>query len=139
MLGFAVLRELAVAERTGGGLKRKALLRRLPVQVAILEDLLAELRRAQFVEKTANDRWLLARDPSMASLQDLLVALDVGLRGAGGAVPGHPAHEQRVEGLLKMAEDGQREALAVSLSELCAEEKEPPAEPVRLDTRAGGT
>ncbi len=138
MLGFAVLRELSLAARSGGGLKRKALLRRLPVQVAILEDLLARLRRARFVEKTANDRWLLTRDPSVATLQDLLSALDVGLRGAEGTVPGHPSHEQRVEALLKSAEDGQREVLAIPLADLFAEDKPLPAEPVRLDQRAGG-
>ncbi len=138
MLGFAVLRELAVTARSGGGLKRKALLRRLPVQVAILEDLLAQLRQAQFVERTASDRWLLARDPSNATLQDLLTALEVGLRGAGGAVSGHPAHEQRVESLLKAAEDGQRKALGIALADLFAEPEESPAEPVRLDQRAGG-
>ncbi len=140
MLGFAVLRELAVSARTGGGLKRKALLRKLPVQVVILEDMLSQLREARFVEKTANDRWMLARDPSSATLQDLLIALDVGLLGAGGAVPGHPAHEQRVEALLKAAEDGQWQALDVRLADLFADVdvEEPSAEPVRLDQRAGG-
>ena len=138
MFGFAVLRELSFAARSGGGLKRKALLRRLPVQVAILEDLLTRLRRARFVERTANDRWLLSRDPSTATLHDLLTALEVGLRGAGGAVSGHPANERRVEDLLKAAEDGQREALDIPLAELFAEQDEPPAEPVRIDQRAGG-
>ncbi len=138
MLGFAVLRELALASKTGGGLKRKALLRQLPVQVVILEDLLAQLRQARFVEKTANDRWLLARDPTTATLQDLLTALQIGLRGAEGAVAGHPSHEQRVENLLKAAEDGQHSVLDVPLSELFVEEQEPAAKPVRLDQRAGG-
>ena len=138
MFGFAVLRELAVAARSGSGLKRKVLLRRLPVQVAMLEDMLLRLRRSQFVERTANDRWLLSRDPSTATLHDLLSALGIGLRGAGGAVPGHPAHERRVESLLKAAEDGQRQALDIPLADLFAEEDEPPAEPVRLDQRAGG-
>lgn len=138
MLGFAVLRELAVAARSGGGLKPKVLLRRLPVQAAILENMLSRLRGSHFIERTANDRWLLSRDPSFATLHDLLTALKIGLRGAGGAVPGHPAHERRVESLLKAAEDGQRQALDIPLAELFAEEDEPPAEPVRLDQRAGG-
>ncbi len=138
MLGFAVLRELAVAARGGSGLKRKVLLRRLPVQVAILEDMLSRLRQAQFVERTANDRWMLSRDPSSATLHDLLSALEIGLRGAGGAVPGHPAHERRVEELLKAAEDGQRQTLDISLADLFVGEDVPPAEPVRLDQRTSG-
>lgn len=138
MFGFAVLRELSIAARSGVGLKRRKLLRRLPVQVAILEDMLARLREAKFVERTANDRWLLSRDPSSATLHDLLTALEVGLRGAEGAVSGHPAHERRVETLLKAAEDGQQQALDIPLADLFAEEDEPPAEPVRLDQRAGG-
>ncbi len=138
MFGFAVLRELSFAARSGGGLKRRALLRRLPVQVAILEDMLTRLREAKFVERTANDRWLLSRDPSTATLHDLLTALGVGLRGAGGAVSGHPANERRVEDLLKAAEDGQHKALDIALADLFAEEDEPPAEPVRIDQRAGG-
>lgn len=138
MLGFAIMRELSVASRSGVGLKRRALLRRLPVQVAILEDMLARLRHAQFVERTANDRWLLSRDPSSATLHDLLSALEIGLRGAGGAVPGHPAHERRVEELLKAAEDGQRQALDVPLAELFVEADEPPVKPVRIDQRSGG-
>lgn len=137
MFGFAMLRELSLAARSGGGLKRRALLRRLPVQAAILEDMLTRLREAKFVERTANDRWLLSRDPSTATLHDLLTALGVGLRGAGGAVSGHPANERRVEDLLKAAEDGQQQALDIPLADLFAEQDEQPAEPVRIDQRAG--
>ena len=52
-------------------------------------------------------------------------------------VPGLRAHERRVESLLKAAEQGQKKALDVPLSDLFVENGEAPAAPVRLDKRAG--
>ena len=138
ILGFAVVRQLAGAARLGVGMKRKTLLRRLPVASAMLEDMLGRLKDARFVERAANDAWLLSRDPSAATLHDLVVALGAGLRGTRVAATDRPAHERRVAELLRAAEEGQKTALNVALAELIADPDDRPASPVRLNRRGAG-
>ncbi|MEE8271001.1 MAG: YihY family inner membrane protein [Alphaproteobacteria bacterium] len=138
-LAFAVLRELAAANRLGVAMKRKTLLRHVPVSGSMLEGILDKLRRGRFVERTASDRWLVSRDLTEATLYDLMQALRIGLRGTVDGIKGLDAPWcRRLDDLLHLADRRQQEVLAVTLDALVAEPDDSAAEPVPLDTRAAG-
>jgi len=112
----AVLAELALAARAGGGaVTRSRLLRRTRIGDAALDRLLGELRQTKFVEHAAAGAWLLARDLSRATLAELIDALGLGI-GDDMARAGEPG--SRLGAALADARGRSRQPLSLSLAEL---------------------
>ena len=82
-LALALLYRLRNAARSGTMLKETALTRGLPAGLDQLASVLDALRRHGFTGRSGG-RWFLARDLTAASLQDLLVALDLALEPGEG-------------------------------------------------------
>lgn len=87
-IAMAILAELHAAARLGIGLTRGTLASHVPVGSATLDGMLHQLRRARFVERSASDTWLLARDLSVATTLDLMRGLGMGIRGPIGGIAG---------------------------------------------------
>lgn len=81
-LALAVLDELSLAAKQGGGLRRRDLVARLPFPAAQVEGMLERLRDADWVAHTTRETWVVARDLAEASLADLMTALRLGTHGA---------------------------------------------------------
>ncbi len=82
-LALALLQRLRSAARAGTVLKETALTRGLPAGLDELSTVMLALRRHGFVSR-ANGRWLLSRDLTAASLEDLLRALKLDLSPGEG-------------------------------------------------------
>lgn len=77
-LALSLLVRLRSATREGRVLREKALARGLPATLEELDHVLRALRRARFVARTGG-RWLLSRDLSTVTLDDLVRALGLSL------------------------------------------------------------
>ena len=77
---LALLRDLQGAP--SGGEKLDALSRELNAEIGKLTYVMDILRGARFVVRSDNNRWVLARDLSAATLNDLVNALNIGLSDA---------------------------------------------------------
>lgn len=82
-LALALLYRLRNAARSGSMLKETALTRGLPAGLDQLASVLEALKQHGFAGRSGG-RWFLARDLTAASLQDLLVALDLALEPGEG-------------------------------------------------------
>lgn len=87
-IAMAILAELHAASKLGVGLSRSSLANHLPVGSATLDGMLHQLRRARFVERSAADTWLLARDLTSVTVLDLMRGLGMGIRGPVGGIAG---------------------------------------------------
>lgn len=82
-LALALLYRLRNAARSGSVLKETALTRGLPADLEQLSSVLQALKNSGFVSRSGG-RFLLARDLTSASLEDLLRALDLDLNPGDG-------------------------------------------------------
>jgi len=82
-LALALLYRLRNAARSGSMLKETALTRGLPAGLDQLASVLHALKQHGFAGRSGG-RWFLTRDLTAASLQDLLVALDLALEPGEG-------------------------------------------------------
>ncbi|MEO3433703.1 YihY family inner membrane protein [Inquilinus sp. CAU 1745] len=138
-LACAVLRVLAEASRFGTKLSRKTLLNRVPVGGAMLDGILDQLRHARFVERAANDSWILSRDLHTASLYDLAKGLGIGLRGAHGAIRGLDGPWQsRLSELITAADAAQTDIMGLPLMEVLEPEPINAPSPNPLPRRGEG-
>jgi membrane protein len=140
ILAFGLLRELAAACRLGVPISRRTLLHRVPVSGPMLDDTLDRLRKARFVARTDDDRWLLSRDLSVTTLYDLSLAAGIGIRG-------HPEHfagsirglegdwQHRVTERLEKADVSAHEILGEPLSTLLLEPSEGSVTTLKVDQR----
>lgn len=124
-LALAVLREIWLAGRRAELLRRKAMLRTLPVSAPMLDDTLEMLRRHRFAVCTSDDSWVIARDLHDSSLLDLAHIFGLGIadpekarlepfgRLEGGWV-------EKVEEALRAMRDDQAERLNLPLADLIA-------------------
>lgn len=117
-VALAVLHELAAASRLGVGLRRRTLVKRVPVGGAVLDGMLDELRRRKFVERSANGAWLVSRDLSTATLYDLARALGAGLRGSVGIDGIAQPWQEKAAALVDRADQEQQALLSVPLRDL---------------------
>ncbi len=128
----AVLHELAVASRLGTAVGRRTLYARLGIGSSLVEGALDTLRQSRFIERTADDRWLLSRDLGTATLYDLAKALGLTVRAAvdGQSVPigsGEALWQSRLSDLLAQVDQSQREVLCLTLAALLSDQPDPPA------------
>jgi len=120
-LALSLLARLRDASRNGQRVKERQLGRGLPATPAELDETLLALRKANFVERGRGSRWVLCRELTEASLDDLVEALDLGLQPGQGW---HPAAENAVAGLAGAAEGRQAGSIADALA--------PSEDPVKL-------
>jgi len=86
-LALSMLYRLRAAQREGRQLTRVELVKGLPATPAEVDDVLAALRRRNYVARTGGGRWLLARDLAAPTLGDLLDTLALSLRPGNGWPP----------------------------------------------------
>ncbi len=128
MLALAVLEALADGSRRGVGVRRRHLLRRLPVGTPVIDGILAELRDARYVVRAANENWVVSRDLASVTVSDLARALDIGLTCGERDVPGADGPwSQRAGAVLDRLDAAASQALDVPLAMLLAPPAEEPA------------
>jgi membrane protein len=89
-LALSMIARLRQASEAGKPMRERQLSQGLPVTPAEVDEVLAQLRKGGFVERTRGTRWALIRDLRKASLADLMRALGLDLH-AGEGWPGRPA------------------------------------------------
>lgn len=121
-VALAVLHELMHASRLGGGLRRRALLERIPISPVVIEGILEQLRDADWVDRTTRHTWVVTRDLAEVTLYDLQEAMGIGMRGSVRDVEALEAPwRERCAVLLDMADAGYRDVLAVTLKDLLSD------------------
>ncbi|WP_366554936.1 YihY family inner membrane protein [Aquibaculum sediminis] len=95
-LALAVLQRLKAAQIDGGPLRRRDLVRDLPMPPAEVDLVLSNLRRDGYIATTPGGRWLLARTLEGHRLRDLLDSLDLILEPSRHWPPPVPAILSRV-------------------------------------------
>ena len=83
-LALAMLGRLRRASREGQILSEKALSRHLPATLRELDDVLGALRRGRYVVRSGLRRWVLARDLSTVTLNNLIDLLGLSLEPGRG-------------------------------------------------------
>ena len=140
-IAVAVLRELAAARHLGVGVTGRTLSRRIPVGPPLIDDILDQLRTAHFVERTASGAWLLSRDPTAATVLELMRGLGIGMKGPVGGMDGLGGDwQQRLEALVDQAGEAQGEILGRPVSDLLDLPHEPDGVggPLRMEARRQG-
>lgn len=118
-LALAVLHELMDASRLGVGIRRRTLVRRVPVGTLLIDGMLEQLRDAHWVAHTTRDAWVTTRDLGEATLLDLMKALGLGLRGSVHGLGGLDLPWQgRTAHLLEQADARQSDLLNVPIKAL---------------------
>lgn len=135
-LALAVLHELMDASRLGVGLRRRTLVKRVPVGTLLIDGILEQLRDAHWVAHTTRDAWVVTRDLGDATLFDLMKALGIGLRGSVQGLGGlNLPWQERTGHLLEAAEARQGDLLNVPIKALLADDSPTgegnPAVPIR--------
>ncbi len=115
-----VLAVLFDAGRDGGGVPRARLLEETGGSERALDRLLADLQAARFTAQTADEDWVLSRDPETVTLGDLLTALGLGL-DTDGLVVGGDGWKGRLADCLTDLSRAQHDTTGVTLRALLAE------------------
>jgi membrane protein len=114
-LALEVLARLLRAMRDNSkGVSRRDLLEHTAVAERDLAPVLVKLCESGFAVPLNGHRYVLARDVDVATLDDLVVALDLELALDDGVVPGAP-WRARAEPLIETARDAHRQNLGVPL------------------------
>lgn len=126
MVALAVLDALHQASRHGVGLKREALARRVPVGGLVIDEMLENLRRSHWVERSGRGAWMVSRDLHKASLTDLRLALNLAIRGENSMVERlDTAWASTTADLITNAEQSGQGMLNVSLATIFASQNDP--------------
>lgn len=125
-LALSLLFRLRSAARAGTVMKESALTRQLPAGLDELSKVMHALNRHGFVSR-ANGRWVLSRDLTATSLEELLQAIDLDLEPGEGWPEGV---DQIVRSARQMMADVRGKSLATLLDE--ASETETPDGVARL-------
>lgn len=137
-VGMAVLRELAVAARNGTTVRRRKLLRHVPVGTVAMDATLGRLRAGRFIERAANDKWLLCRDLSRTSLYDLAELFGAGLVGQFDGTAHLKGSEQAaMMALLAEVDANHREVLGRPLADMFAAAEASPETPEDAEEEDG--
>ena len=120
---MAVLDRLYDASRRGGALERAELLAHTGLGEAAMTLVLDELRGRGFVERTAEDGWVLARDLGSARLFDLFEHLGLALKVGDGRKNSGRWHGRLRERIAELRA-AQEKSGAVSLRSIIAEEED---------------
>ncbi|HSK38640.1 MAG TPA: YihY family inner membrane protein [Arenibaculum sp.] len=119
VVALALLKELIAAGRLGVGMRRRTLIKRLPVGGAVVDGMLEQLRHAHWVARTSTGAWVGTRDLSEATLYDLMKALHIGMRGnIRGIGSLDEPWQDRCEALLESSERSARDMLCIPIKQL---------------------
>lgn len=120
-----VLALLYGASHTGrGAVHRNELLRSTGVGGEAVDRILMQLRTAQLVDRTASNRWLLARAPDTVTLHDLYGVLGLGF--SERTVPHGPEPwRDRLSAAIEQLRGSNRSALDITLADLFADDGRP--------------
>ncbi len=139
-VAMAVLRELAVAARSGVTVRRRKLLRHVPVGTVAMDATLGKLRRGRFVERAANDKWLLSRDLTRTSLYDVAELFGAGLVGQfDGTTHLKGAEQEAMATLLAEVDAHHRQILGRPLADMFAAAESPTDEVEEEEDEEGAT
>jgi membrane protein len=117
-LALALLERLRQAARKGRVLKERVLARDLPATLGEFDEVLRALRQRGWVVRSGASRWVLARDLTTVSLNDLVRALGLSLEPGAGWPEGVAA---AVGALARAGEEPGRRSLAEILDQPAAE------------------
>jgi membrane protein len=117
-LALSLIARLREASRDGRKLRERRLSRGLPATPAEIDFTLRRLRRAGVVARTLAGGWVLSRDLSVLTLDDLADLLDLGLMPGEGW---QPAAQATIRGLAA-AGSGQMSRSLAELLDLHTEE-----------------
>jgi membrane protein len=119
VLALAILAHLYQVSQHGGGANLSQILKKLPARDRGVEDMLNQLRRADYVDITKRDRWLPARDLHATTVHDLYADLRLNMR-PDIALAGHVADpwQERLNAILNADLERKREVMSITLSEL---------------------
>lgn len=118
-LALALLAVLFAALRNGRGVAERSLVAAVAVGDSAVDAMLAELRAARYVELTAEDRWLPARDPDAVTLYELLQALHLELSLAETRIGiGEESWRARLAAILAANAEQQESLMSITLAEL---------------------
>lgn len=119
VVALAVLKELIAAGRLGVGMRRRTLVRRLPVGGAVIDGMLEQLRQAHWVARTSAGAWVSTRDLSEATLYELMKALHIGMRGNIRGIDSlDDGWQRRCEALLESSERSAQDMLCIPIKQL---------------------
>ena len=139
-VAMAVLRELAVAARSGVTVRRRKLLRHVPVGTVAMDATLGKLRRGRLVERAANDKWLLSRDLTRTSLYDLAELFGAGLVGQfDGTAHLEGSEQQAMMTLLAEVDAHHRQVLGRPLADMFTAAETPPGDGEDEEEEEGAT
>ncbi|MCW8834864.1 MAG: YihY family inner membrane protein [Rhodospirillales bacterium] len=117
-LAMLLLSRLAMAAKMGGGVSLGTLVEGLEAPDGAADTVLMEMQNAGFVEATMKEEWVLARDPSSASIYELARALDLTCDLSNYTPPGNEPWRQRLSALARQAEGAHENVLNVTLAEI---------------------
>ncbi|MEI8395460.1 MAG: YihY family inner membrane protein [Rhodospirillaceae bacterium] len=121
-VALAVLHELMLASRLGGGMRRRALMDRVPVVPVVIEGILEQLRDADWVDRTTRNTWVVTRDLGEVTLYDLQEAMGIGMRGSVRDIPTlESPWRERCAVLLDHADAGYRDILGIAIKDLLSD------------------
>ena len=138
-LAVTILKELAKGAREGVDVRRRRLVRRIPVGPPLIDAMLSDLRRTNYVVRSASDRWVLSRDLTSVTLFDLSAALQAGITDICVGMPGTEGEWYgRLSNILSRVTETNRSIMGLSLAEVVAAATADPAkaderQPVLLD------
>ena len=118
VIAVQVLASLYEASRDGkGGVHRLRILRSTGGGGEAVDRILNQLRAAHYVERTAANRWILARDPETVTLHDLYQKLGLGF-SEYAILRGDEQWRGRLEERINELRASNRDVLGISLKEI---------------------
>ncbi|MBW7849429.1 MAG: YihY family inner membrane protein [Rhodospirillales bacterium] len=120
-IALEVLAAVLDAAKGANGVSREILLARTAVPEHVLRSVIRQLQGTNFIARTADGRFVLARDLVSVTLYDLVQALDLGLAETGDFERMPAAWQSRVQAMIEAADRSEREILALPLRELLGE------------------
>jgi len=118
VIAVQILAALFEASRTGeGAVHRSRILRTTGGGGEAVDRILIQLRAGHYIERTASNRWILARDPETVSLFDLYHALGLGF-SEHAVLRGDEPWRSRLEERIADLRQSNQSALGVSLKEI---------------------
>lgn len=118
-LAVHVVDLLFQASHRGGGVHRRELLGLTGINETVLNSIMEGLESSRFVIKTARDEWVLCRDLGTTTLNDLYLALGLGLQ-AGDITMDGAGWRHRLREQLDGLKQAQASALSLPLRDLLA-------------------
>ena len=123
MIAVAVLARLASRARQGGAVRQRELARAAHTTSAMLDPILEDLQAAGYVERTAGNAWVLARDLATVTLHRLYRDLGLGVNDDDDSLA-DGGWQGRLAAQLQGLRTRNSEAMAMTLAELLAEGEE---------------